>query len=196
MWLRVTFSNVAKGKYWNGRKLRHALMMITWKRLKRWLYLHKSWNSLNVFFTAFFLGSANLKVYVCDSHFYVYNQLQKEKPWLWSKNPKQKNHAVWEGVKKYRVPKIERPSAHRTLWYGMHQCFCQGHALLRGCLWKWDSQLWWTANVLTPACTLNCRSSCYAGSVIHKVCTVTRVNDGWLRCRKSEYVLYSYQLLL
>ena len=28
--------------------------------------------------------------------------------------------------------------------------FCQGHALLRGCLWKEDSQLWGTANVLTP----------------------------------------------
>ena len=28
--------------------------------------------------------------------------------------------------------------------------FCQGHALLRGCLWKRDSQLWGTVNVLTP----------------------------------------------
>ena len=28
--------------------------------------------------------------------------------------------------------------------------FGQGHALLRGCLWKRDSQLWGTTNVLTP----------------------------------------------
>ena len=43
------------------------------------------------------------------------------------------------------------PSAHRTLLGGMvcTSAFCQGHALLRGCLWKGDSQLWGTANVLT-----------------------------------------------
>ena len=29
--------------------------------------------------------------------------------------------------------------------------FCQGHALLRICLWKKDSQLWGTANVFKPA---------------------------------------------
>ena len=28
--------------------------------------------------------------------------------------------------------------------------FCQGHALLRVCLWQGDSQLWGTANILTP----------------------------------------------
>ena len=56
------------------------------------------------------------------------------------------------GVKKYRIRKIERPSAHRTL-YGIvcTSAFCQGHALLRVCLWKGDSLLWGTANVLTPS---------------------------------------------
>ena len=53
------------------------------------------------------------------------------------------------GVKKYRVPKIEHPSAHRTLVV-CTGAFCQDHALLCICLWKRDSLLWGTASILTP----------------------------------------------
>ena len=49
--------------------------------------------------------------------------------------------------KEYRAPRIKRPSAHRTRYYCS---VCQGHALLRVRLWKGDSLLWGTANVLTP----------------------------------------------
>ena len=60
---------------------------------------------------------------------------------------------IGSGVKKYRVPKIERPSAYRTLCkmvcYAPVPFVCQGHAL-HVCLRKEDSQLWGIANVLTP----------------------------------------------
>ena len=46
-------------------------------------------------------------------------------------------------VKKYRVPKIERPSAHRTLcMYGMHQCFLSRSRFTLCVLWRGDSLLW------------------------------------------------------
>ena len=56
-------------------------------------------------------------------------------------------------VKKYTVPSIERPSANRTLCLIVRYApmlFCQSQALLRGRLWKGDSQLWGTAILLTP----------------------------------------------
>ena len=51
---------------------------------------------------------------------------------------------VCSPVKKYRVPKIKRPSTHRTVSNSAvcTNAFYQGHALLRWCLWKADSQLW------------------------------------------------------
>ena len=38
------------------------------------------------------------------------------------------------------------------MWYAPVLFVSKGHGLLRGCLWKRDSLLWGTANVLTPVC--------------------------------------------
>ena len=53
---------------------------------------------------------------------------------------KQNENGLWNfiGIKKYKVPKIEHPSTHRTVLNGTVciSAFCQGRALLHVCLWK------------------------------------------------------------
>ena len=52
------------------------------------------------------------------------------------------------GVKKYRVPQDRATYVLNDMV--CTSAFCQGNALLRVYLWKGDSLLWGTANILTP----------------------------------------------
>ena len=76
----------------------------------------------------------------------------------WGQTPMYSHVAVVAGVKKYRVPKIECPGAVLNDTVGT-SAFCQGHDLLRVCLWKGGSLLSWawrTVNVLSPVFLAKC----------------------------------------